>query len=89
MNSPIKYQVFDQPVPLSSKDEQRLQPYLSGWNKLVRALNLPVVEADLQRLIMLELAGKRRRPILEKLVVRLTKVRKQTLQRRIDYFLQC
>lgn len=81
---PEKYQIFDEPVHLSDKDRQRLNAYLSGWNKLIEQLMDGVSLPDLQRLLIIELMDRQRRPILQKLLVRLTKLNREKLERRIE-----
>lgn len=70
MNIPKKMQVFDQPVHLSSKDEERLAPLLSGWTRLAAVLS-SVNEPDLKRMVVMELMDKRRRKIVARLLQRL------------------
>lgn len=81
---PEKYQIFDEPVHLSDKDRQRLNAYLSGWNKLIEQLMDGVNLPDLQRLLIIELMDRQRRPILQKLLVRLTKLNREKLERKIE-----
>lgn len=81
---PEKYQIFDEPVHLSDKDRQRLSTYLSGWNKLIEQLMDGISLPDLQRLLVMELMDRQRRPILQKLLVRLTKLNREKLERRIE-----
>lgn len=81
---PNKYQVFDTPVTLSDKDEQRLSGYLTGWNKLVAQLIEGVNKYDCQRLVVMELMGKQRRQIVNKLLVKLSKMDRERIERRIE-----
>lgn len=70
MNIPTRCQVFDAPVLIFSKDEERLSPLLSGWMRL--APEMPHLnEPDLRRLIVLELMGRKRRKIIGRLLQRL------------------
>ena len=83
MKIPFKYQVFDRVIAMSEKDAERLQSYLTGWNKLVAALISGVNKPDVQRLIVLELMGKCRPAILNKLLTRLGKIERETIERRM------
>jgi hypothetical protein len=67
---PARLQVFDEAVVISSKDRERLSAPLSGWRKLAPA-HTSFNESDLERLIVLELMGKKRRKILGRLLQRL------------------
>lgn len=82
MKIPAKFQVFDQPVVFSSKDEQRLSPFLSGWMHLAELLK-DITEADLTLLVILELLGKQRRKILDRLLMRLGRVQRKRIEERI------
>lgn len=84
MTIPDKYQVFDSPVTLSDKDQQRLSGYLTGWNRLIEKLMADVNRYDLQRLVVMELMGKQRRPIVAKLLVRLGKIEREKIELRIS-----
>lgn len=84
MNIPPRYQVFPQPVQISAKDEQRLRPHLSGWEKLWTFLSAGVNDPDLKRLVIMELLGAQRPMILERLLARLGKVQRAELDRRIQ-----
>lgn len=84
MTIPDKYQIFDSPVTLSDKDEQRLSGYLTGWNRLIEKLMADVNRYDLQRLVVMELMSKQRRPIVAKLLVRLGKIEREKIELRIS-----
>lgn len=83
MKIPTKYQVFDTPVTLSSKDEERLAPYLVGWMHLAAVLT-DINEPDLMRLIVIELSGKQRRKILDRLLGRIGRVQRKRIEQRIS-----
>jgi len=85
---PDKYQVFDSPVSLSDKDQQRLGAYLSGWNRLVAQLIEGVNKYDCQRLVVMELMGKQREPVINKLLVKLSKMDRERIERRIELCLK-
>lgn len=85
---PHKYQVFDTPYFLDSKDAERLGGYLSGWKRLAPLLALGVNEPDLKTLIMLELLGKQRHAILDRLLMRLGRVQRRALQKKINQALK-
>ena len=71
MTIPKKFQLFNEPVYLSDKDAERLAPYLSGWMSLHAFLLQGVNNLDMNRLVVLELMGMRRRSILDRLLSRL------------------
>lgn len=79
---PEKYQIFDNVVLIPDKDVERLNSYLTGWNKLVGMLD-GVNRYDLQRLVVLELMRKQRRPIINKLLVKLSKIDRDRVERRM------
>ncbi len=83
MKIPLKYQVFDEKITITDKDAERLKQYLTGWNKLVQVLIAGVNKPDIQRLIILELMGKRRPQIIDKLLVRLGKIERERIEERI------
>lgn len=82
MKIPTKFQVFDTPVVVDSKDEQRLSPYLTGWMTLAPLL-ADMNEPDLMRLVTLELLGKQRRKIIDRLLMRLGRVQRKRIEERI------
>lgn len=88
MKIPTKYQVFPEPVVLLDVDAERFAPYLSCWVHLHTLLTLGVNEPDIQRLIVLELLGKRRRHILQRLLMRLGKAQRHSLERKIEHLLK-
>ena len=83
MTIPNRYQIFDAPVVLSSKDEQRLRPHLAEWVKLARVMLLGINEADLRRLIVMELRGKQRWHILSRLLMRLGREQRKRLETQV------
>jgi hypothetical protein len=83
MNIPSKYQVFDQPVEVSNKDQQRLRVHLLGWNRLNEILLLGVNEPDLRRLVVMEVMGSRRMTIINRLLGRLAKLERKRITERI------
>ncbi len=83
MKIPDRFQVFDKPVLLSSKDEQRLAPVISGWMHLADLLK-DINEPDLMRLVIMELLGKQRRKILNRLLMRLGRVQRKLIEARIS-----
>lgn len=82
MKIPNRFQVFDRPVVMDSKDEERLTPYLTGWMKLAGVLST-VNEPDLERLVLLELLGKQRKKLIDRLLMRLGRVQRKRIERRI------
>lgn len=85
MNIPSKYQVFDgDPVQVSDRDAERLSPYLSGWVQLNKLFIAGIDEDDVKRLIVLEMMGNRRSPIIDRLVMRLGRLQRVRLRRLIE-----
>lgn len=82
MKIPQRFQVFDTVVVLSSKDADRLSPYIVGWRHLAELLK-HINEPDLLRLVILELLGKQRRKILDRLLMRLGRVQRKRIEERI------
>jgi hypothetical protein len=78
-----KYQVFRELVEIMDKDEERLRIHLKGWNRLNEILLLGVNEPDLRRLVVLELMGQRRPVIIDRLLGRLVKLERKTINDRI------
>lgn len=83
-----KYQIFDNEVILSSKDAERLQIHLANWRVLHEIMLLGVCLEDLKRLVILELAGHGRRPILVRLLGRIAKMQRKETMAKIDRLLQ-
>lgn len=82
MKIPSDLQVFDTPVSLSDKDEQRLSVYLTGYMKLAGPL-ATINEPDLMRLVVMELSGKKRWKLLDRLLMRLGRVQRKRIEKRI------
>lgn len=78
-----KYQVFDDPVELESKDIERLKSHLTGWNKLNEILLLGINEPDLRRLVIIELMGSRRMTIINRLLGRLATIQRERIKTRM------
>lgn len=87
MKIPAAYQIFDAPVTLTEKDCERLRPHLAAWMKLHETLLLGVNVPDLQRLILLELLGAKRRDILKRLIARYGQERNHLLWAKADKIL--
>jgi len=88
MTIPDRYQVFERRTQLDNKDCERLGSFLSGWKRLSPLLALGVNEPDLRTLILLELVGKQRRVILDRLLMRLGRVQRRELQKKINLALK-
>lgn len=80
---PGKYQLFASPVVIDSKDAERLGVYLSGFMRLMAILP-QVNEPDLRRLVVLELMGKQRKKLLDRLLMRLCRLDRLALQKRVN-----
>lgn len=89
MKIPPRFQVFATVVVLSDKDALRLQPALAGWPTLNRVvLQEETPRTDLERLIIMELLGKRRLVLVNRLVMRLGKLHRREIRERIEKALQ-
>lgn len=84
MKIPIRYQIFDRFIAIGDKDEERLRPYLSSWNRVIDCLLKGISPSDVQRLIIMEMMGAARKPILHKLLVRHGKNQRLLLQRKME-----
>ena len=84
MRIPPKYQIFDSFTPVTFEDQTRLGPHLSNWNKLNEILLLGVSEADLRKLAILEMMGKKRRIILRRLLGPITRHTRISLETKIE-----
>jgi hypothetical protein len=84
MTIPKKFQLFDEPVELSDKDAERLSCYLSGWMSLHAFLLQGINDADIRRLVVIELMGMRRRSILDRLLSRLTTNSRKKVQTKLE-----
>ena len=88
MTIPDRYQVFETPIRPDDKDCERLAGFITGWKRLAPLLALGVNEPDLKTLIILELLGKQRRAILDRLLMRLGRVQRRRLQKKINQALK-
>jgi hypothetical protein len=82
MKIPDHLQLFATPVVLSDKDEERLSVYLTGFDPFVHLL-CTINEPDLRRLVVMELAGKKRWKILERLVMRVSRLERLALEEKV------
>ena len=83
MNIPAQYQVFDKPVSLIDKDSVRLKVYLISWDRLAERLIEGINEPDVERLIVLELMGKRRTKLLDRLLMRLGRLQRRRIAEKV------
>lgn len=79
---PRRLQVFDLPIVLESKDRERLSVYLVGFQHLAPCIST-INEPDLQRLVIMELMGKQRWELLDRLLMRIGKVQRKRIHNRI------
>ncbi len=82
MKIPSRLQIFGEPVILSDVDASRLSVYLVGFMHLATPI-LTINEPDVKRLIVMELLGKRRWKLLERLIMRLGRMQRQALEKRV------
>lgn len=80
---PAYYQVFDSTISVESKDAERLTIYLVGWEKLSPFLST-IAEPDLMRLVVMELCGKKRMKLIDRLLMRLGKMQRRKINARIS-----
>ncbi len=84
MKIPTKYQIFDDSVEILDKDIERLSSCIGGWHRLHELFMLGGLnEPDLKRLVVMELMGKQRQPLLARLLGRLAKLDRQRYTERI------
>lgn len=81
MISPKARQLFPDLI-LSSKDGERLSVYLSSWTKLAKFL-IRMNDRDIKRLIMMELSGKQRWKLLDRLIRRLGRIHRLEIERKV------
>lgn len=86
MTPPIYQQLLNVlHVHLSLKDTKRLKPHLSSWPRLNELFLLGGLSPDdLRKLILIEVQGKQRRQILDKLVSRLKSAERVQLRELIN-----
>ncbi len=82
MKIPTKYQVFDHNVVISSKDAERLSRFLVGWMPLT-AVMADINEPDLKCLLILELMGKQRWKFLDRLLGRINRIQRNSVEEKI------
>lgn len=84
MRIPSKYQIFEQPVALTSKDAERLSYHLGNWTRLNEVMLLGINLPDLRRLVVLELMGLKRRSILSRVLGRIAKEQRRDRWAKIE-----
>lgn len=84
---PHKYQVFDDEVAMSDEQEKRLSPYLSNFNKLYAKLVDGVNDDDLRRMLIIELMGKARPAIIDRIRKRLLRQTRERIDAKIENLL--
>jgi hypothetical protein len=88
MRVPSKYQIFEQPVVLTSKDAERLSYHLGNWTRLNEVMLLGINLPDLRRLVVLELMGLKRRSILSRVLGRIAKEQRRDRWAKIERALE-
>lgn len=72
-------------IKLTQADRRRLEPHLSGYNKLVAVLTLGTVpQDDVKKMILIELDGQKRKQILDRLVGRLMTCIREAVKAEVD-----
>lgn len=87
MNILQKYQVFEHPVVISDADEKRLTPVLSNFNKLYAELIKGLPDADLEKMLILELMGKARPMLINRIRKRITRQERERIDAKINKIL--
>lgn len=77
--------LFDPQPRITIADRKRLEPVLTGWNRVMNWLKTcPTNDDDLMKLIIIEVERKKRKPIIQRLVGRLLSNRRKALMSAID-----
>lgn len=86
MKIPEKYQIFDYRIVITEANREGLEPSLAGWPTLQRTIlaREDVSQYALSSLIILELMGRRRPVIIDRLVMRLGKIHQHEIRKRIE-----
>lgn len=84
---PKQLQIFTEPVQLSDKDFERLKPLISSWSNELNEILGKSCEADLERLIVIELMTAKRGHLVDRLVNRLSTIRKKDLRAKVKKLL--
>ena len=80
---PHRYQIFSEDVVILARQRAELEGILSGFMPLANALAKGLPEYTLRRLIVLEMMGKGRKKLLDRLIMRLGRLERQDLQQRV------
>lgn len=80
---PHRYQIFSEDVVILIRQREELESILSGFMPLANALAKGLPEYTLRRLIVLEMMGKGRKKLLDRLIMRLGRLERQDLQQRV------
>ncbi len=84
MKIPERLQIFDTPVSLTYADQDRLAPHIANHLRLIEILLLGPSEEDIRKMVVLELMGRARKPILYRLLNRLEKLQRLRWDERIS-----
>lgn len=89
MNIPKKYQIFPDKVIIFVWQEAELAPHLASWESLNKFLRGSLLsEFTLRRLIVMEMMGKSRWKLIDRLLMRLSKVQRKETRVRVKQVLQ-
>jgi hypothetical protein len=80
---PQEYQIFDRDVVILVEHREYLEPMLSGFMPLARELKHGIPAYKLKKLIILELMGKKRKKLLDRLIMRLGRLERKALQQKV------
>ena len=84
---PKHLQIFADPVQLSDKDYERLKPLISSWSTTLNEILAETCEADLERLLVIELMTAKREHMTNRLVARLSTARREALSAKVKELL--
>lgn len=84
MKIPSRFQVLDSPIALTYADQERLGVHLSNGNRLNEVMLLGISESDLAKLIILEVMGKNRKRILDRLLPQFLREQRKRIEGKIE-----
>lgn len=89
MTIPRQFQVFAEPVTVTTYDQRRLNPHRASWHHLNGLFLLQALtEKDLRKLVVMELMGEQRKLIIDRLLMRLGRLERREIERKISLCLK-
>jgi hypothetical protein len=80
---PLHYQIFDEEIVILADHREELEQHLTGFMPLANALAKGIPDYNIKRLIILELMGKARKKLLDRLIMRLGRLERLALQHKV------